>query len=116
MTSTFLDMNLDRGIFPTITRPTRLTHTSATLIDNILVTENLLDRHEARILIDNISDHLACLLSIQDLLISNNSEIKIEYRDMSKQGCDRLKEELGRIDWKNGNSRDQLSRRKHVKI
>ena len=101
MTSTFLDMNLDRGIFPTITRPTRLTHTSATLIDNILVTENLLDRHVARILIDNISDHLACLLSLHDLLISNNSEITVEYRDMSKQGCDRLKEELGRIDWKN---------------
>ena len=40
--SAFLDMNLDNGVFPTITRPTRLTHTSTTLIDNILVTESLL--------------------------------------------------------------------------
>ena len=108
VTSTFLDMNLDRGIFPTITRPTRLTHTSATLIDNILVTENLLDRHEARILIDNISDHLTCLLSIQNLLVRNNTEIEVEYRDMSKLGCDRLKEELGRINWETISAENSL--------
>ena len=99
-TSAFLDLNLDRGIFPTITRPTRLTHTSATLIDNILVTENLLNRYESRILIDNISDHLVCLLNVQDLLMRNNTQIEVEYRDMSKQGLDRLKEELSKTDWK----------------
>ena len=100
-TSSFLDMNLDNGIFPTITRPTRLTHTSATLIDNILVTENLLSRFESKILLENISDHLVCLLRVQDLLVKNNTQIEVEYRDMSKQGLDRLKEELIKTDWNN---------------
>ena len=100
-TNAFLDMNLDNGIFPTITRPTRLTHTSATLIDNILVTGNLINRIESRILLENISDHLVCLLKIRDLMVRNNTQIEVEYRDMSKQGLDRLKEELTKTDWSN---------------
>ena len=98
-TGTFLDLNLDNGIFPTITRPTRLTHTSATLIDNILATENILNRYESRILIENISDHLVCLLKVQDLLTRNKTQIEVEYRDMNKQGLDTLKEELSKFDW-----------------
>ena len=98
-TSAFLDLNLDHGIFPTITRPTRLTHTSTTLIDNILITESMLNRYESRILIENISDHLVSILKVRDLMIKNNTQIEIEYRDMSRQGLDRLKEELDRTDW-----------------
>ena len=98
-TSAFLDMSLDNGVFPMITRPTRLTHTSATLIDNILVTESLSNRSESKILLENISDHLVCLLKIKDILIRNKTPVEVEYRDMSKQGLDRLKEELCKTDW-----------------
>ena len=36
-TQQFLNFNLDHDLFPVITRPTRITHTSATLIDNIFL-------------------------------------------------------------------------------
>ena len=36
-TNDFIQNNLDFGLIPTITRPTRITNTSATLIDNIIV-------------------------------------------------------------------------------
>ena len=98
-TSAFVEMNLDHGIFPTITRPTRLTHTSASLIDNILVTETLLSKAESRILIENISDHLVCMLNVKDSMVKNNTQLEIEYRDMSKDGLKRLNEELANIDW-----------------
>ena len=40
-TQYFLDTLLNKELFPTITRPTRITHHSATLIDNIFVSMNL---------------------------------------------------------------------------
>ena len=98
-TSAFIETSLDHGIFPTITRPTRLTHTSASLIDNILVTESILNKSDSRILIENISDHLVCMLNVKDLLIKNNTQVEVEYRDMNKEGLKRLNEELASTDW-----------------
>ena len=36
----FINQNLELGMLPTVTRPTRITKTSATLIDNIIVSMN----------------------------------------------------------------------------
>ena len=40
-TQQFLDILLDNGLIPTITRPTRITKTSATLIDNVFISRML---------------------------------------------------------------------------
>ena len=40
-TQSYLDYNLDMNMLPVITKPTRITDTSATLIDNILVSSKL---------------------------------------------------------------------------
>ena len=40
-TNDFIQNNLDFGLIPTITHPTRITKTSAILIDNIIVSQNL---------------------------------------------------------------------------
>ena len=40
-TSVFGEMLLDNGMIPTITKPTRISKNTATLIDNILVSEDL---------------------------------------------------------------------------
>ena len=39
-TREFVSVNENQNLVPGITRPTRITHTSATLIDNIFVTDN----------------------------------------------------------------------------
>ena len=57
-THSFIDLNLEHDLVPTITRPTCLTKSSATLIDNILVSQKYCGRFESNILIDDISDHL----------------------------------------------------------
>ena len=41
-TEDFVQINLDHLMFPTITRPTRITKSTATLIDNIIITQKLL--------------------------------------------------------------------------
>ena len=38
-TNEFIQGNLDFGLIPTVTKPTRITNTSATLIDNIIVSQ-----------------------------------------------------------------------------
>ena len=56
-----LDTNLDLKLFPTILRPTRITNTTVTLIDNIYLSEQLATKYLSFILDCDISDHLPCL-------------------------------------------------------
>ena len=60
-TKEFIDINLDDNLIPTITKPTRITRTSATLIDNIIVGKQFHD-YEANIGISDIRDHLPLIL------------------------------------------------------
>ena len=60
-TKEFIDINLDSNLIPTITKPTRITRNSATLIDNIIVGKQFHD-FEANIGISDISDHLPLIL------------------------------------------------------
>ena len=63
-TNNFIETNLDFGMIPTVTRPTRITKSTATLIDNILVSQNLCGRYISNILVNDMSDHLpsVCVL------------------------------------------------------
>lgn len=61
-TRKFFDLNLSHGQIPAINKPTRLTTTTSTLIDNITIDlQNSFDSFSA-ILLSDISDHLPCLL------------------------------------------------------
>ena len=53
-TRKFLDQILNCGLWPVITRPTRITQRSATLIDNIYISMNLQCKFDSVILIDDI--------------------------------------------------------------
>ena len=75
-TQCFLEVNLDNGLYPCITKPTRVTNTSTTLIDNIFIDSNLLGRHSSRIKEDDISDHLPTLLILDHLVPKTREAIK----------------------------------------
>ena len=64
-THDFIELNLDNNVLPSITRPTRITKTSATLIDNIIVSQSLVANSESRIVID---DYLPSLIKLKDTL------------------------------------------------
>ena len=63
-TSKFLDINLSSGLLPSILRPTRITKTTATLIDNVYVDMRIDGYVKSAILLTRISDHLPCFVSI----------------------------------------------------
>ena len=74
-TNDFIEANLDFGMIPTVTRPTRITKTTATLIDNILVSQNLCGTYVSNILVNDISDHLPSICVLKNLTTSKKNQL-----------------------------------------
>ena len=98
-TQHFLEVNLDNGLYPCINKPTGLTSTSATLIDNIFIDCKLLGRHSSRIKINDISDHIPTVLVLDHLVPKTNKTIKIQCRDMRNCTFNKINSELSGIMW-----------------
>ena len=98
-TQDFIEMTLDSKFYPTITKPTRITKTSATLIDNILLSENLIGKQNSGILQSDISDHLPCLVSLPNIRKSKREPLKIKSRNLSDKHIKKLNGKLESIDW-----------------
>ena len=75
-TRKFLDLILDSGLWPVITRPTRITQRSATLIDNIYISKNLQCKFDSAIIVDDISDHLPSVALLRQTKITDRSPIE----------------------------------------
>ena len=65
-TQSFLEFNLDSDLMPTITRPTRVTQKSATLIDNVFISKKLQNNFASSILIDDITDHFPSIVFLKN--------------------------------------------------
>ena len=89
-----MNLNLDHDLFPVITRPTRITHTSATLIDNIFLDLKLKGQTINKILVDDISDHLPSVVILENMNPSKHSKIEITSRDIRPKQIECLKKEL----------------------
>ena len=61
-TQQFLDMMLDMDLIPTITKPTLIMQSSATLIDNIFISRLLQRSFDSMILLEDTTDHMLILL------------------------------------------------------
>ena len=65
-TNEFLELNLKKNLLPAISKPTRITNKTATLIDNIMLSTKLQYQMESHIIIDDMSDHLPCLVTLKN--------------------------------------------------
>ena len=82
-----------------MTRPTRITRSSATLINNILLSMNLVGKHTCNVLIDNMSDHLPSILLLHGITSNKKQPINITSRDLRKQNLEALKLSLNCVDF-----------------
>ena len=98
-TNDFIENNLDFGLIPTITRPTHITNTSATLIDNIIVSQNLCGVYTSSILINDTSDHLPTVCVLNSLISTKKEPIVIKSRDTRLQNLSALKRQIQEHDW-----------------
>ena len=73
MTKEFLDSNLDLDLWPIITKPTRITKSTVTLIDNIFLSPFIYGSYQSGIIVEDPSDHLPCLLIASNLKLQKKS-------------------------------------------
>ena len=108
-TSNFLDGLVNREIYPTITRPTHIMQTSATLIDNVFVSKDLHKCFDSGILLSDILDHLPSLVLLKQNKLTNKEPLEFLSRNLTEAIVSCIKNDLNKIDW-NGvlNSDDAL--------
>ena len=102
LTRAFLDNLVEKGVFPTITHPTRITQTSATLIDNTFVSRKLHQSFDSAILLSDISDHLPSLVLLKQTKLLNKEPLEFTSRNLNEQKLKLINEKLHDINW-NGN-------------
>ena len=73
-TNDFINLILDLQQLPTITRPTRISSQSATLIDNVIISLRHCENYTSMILLDDLSDHLPCLTVISNLIVNKHNK------------------------------------------
>ena len=95
----FIQNNLDFGLIPTITRPTRITKSSATLIDNIIVSQNLCGSLVSSVLVRDISDHLLTVCILGSLVSAKKEPLVVKCRDTRLKNISALKRELSKHNW-----------------
>ena len=103
-TRKFIEQNFEKEMYPIITNPTRITKSSATLIDNIIVNKNIFQYSLGAILVDDISDHLPCLLIVKHTQLKRKEPIIITSRKLTPKSLDNIKTKLTQTDLLNGSN------------
>ena len=86
-------------LYPTITRPTRITRNSATLIDNIYVSNLLHRSFESSIIIDDMSDHLPILTMLKQTKLCDSEPITFNSRCLDEKKLKQVNADLMTVDW-----------------
>ena len=81
----------DLNLLPTITRPTCIMQNSATLLDNILISERLHKKFESAIIINDMSDHLPMLVLLKQTKITDKAPLEFESRNLSEENISQIK-------------------------
>jgi hypothetical protein len=99
LTSCFVDSIYGNGFIPLISRPTRITSTSATLIDNIFTNDfNQPELNLQGVLIADVTDHFP-IFHIRKNVIKRRSVVQYVRRDLSSYRKTNFINELNTIDW-----------------
>jgi hypothetical protein len=97
-TQEFLDALFSHMIIPLISRPTRVTAHSATLIDNIFTncfSHNILSGN----ILNDLSDHFPFFTFFNNEYIPQKTELKSVTRDFSEGNLSNFRSCLAQVDW-----------------
>ena len=95
----FFERIFDKNLTPVITRPTRITKTSATLIDNIFICSSLCPKQRSCIVECDLSDHLPTMTVFENLNRKLRKPLIVTSRDLRKEKLSSIKSQLNCIDW-----------------
>ena len=93
-TQAFIETVLSNSHIPCITRPTRITKSSATLIDNILVSHDIYNSINCGIAISNLSDHFPCIITWPNTIKNKKNHLSFEVKKLDENFLPDIKNEL----------------------
>ena len=99
VTNDFIELNLENQLLPTITKPTRITRTTATLLDNIIIGRTFQSDYEPSFVVNDMSDHLPCLLKIKNPSLFLKLPTKITTRGLNHEKICELNNRLKETNW-----------------
>ena len=88
---------MKRNLLPTISKPTRIT--TKTLIDNIFLSTKLQNNFEPNIIMNDMSDHLPCLVVIKNQRKCMKESKTIISRPLTNRNLDKINVELASMNW-----------------
>ena len=98
--SNLLNLFISSGIVPSITRPTRITHTSATLIDNLYVKCHGYENISSGIITVDLSDHLPIIVCMgKNPEVKQKKPLTFNYRPMKCEQISKISDALKETDW-----------------
>ena len=98
-TARYIEINLEHNMLPTITRPTRISNTCATLIDNILISSKLQGTFKSGVLTNDISDHMPCYLVLPDATTHKPIMHTVHYRNLNAKAKNNILDSLSQVEW-----------------
>ena len=98
-TNQFLEKNLELDLVPSISKRTRITRKTATLIDNVLISQSLQAQMHPHLIVEDISDHLPILIVLKDLNKSVRGSILIKDRNLNTSNLEKIGGDIKRHDW-----------------
>ena len=98
-TKRFLDKMMDLDMLPAITRLTRITSNTATLIDNVFISDQLQRNFNSGLIVDDITDHLPSIVLMKQTRITDRSPIEFDSRILTDDKISRIKAKLMHVDW-----------------
>ena len=99
VTNDFIEYNLEKGLLPTITKPTRITRSTATLIDNIMVGRRYHSNFESQIIVSDLSDHFPCILNVKNTNLFKKKQATIQTRGLNPSKIENIKKKLSQVNW-----------------
>ena len=95
----FLDLMLELELTPTIMRPTRITQSSATLIDNMFISSVLQRPFDSLILLEDTSDHMPSLVLMKQTKLRDKKPLGFKSRSLNEVKLEHIKNDLKIKDW-----------------
>ena len=96
----FLEINLGANLIPSITKPTCVTTSSATLIDNIFVRTLLPEALKSGIVVDNTSDHFILITEITNPCVMHCEPESYTTHKLGVTEINKISKSLDGINWK----------------
>ena len=98
-TQSFLELMFDYNVLPCVTRPTCITTSTATLLDNLLVSMNIYTKQKTNVLLYDLSDHLPCFLLVKNYFENRKEKLFTCKRDLNEKNIKKLSDILSHINW-----------------